>query len=45
MAATIPQTNLSGLARKLVEDSVIEQEQALSAQEAATKKKMPFVGI
>lgn len=44
MAATIPQTNLSGLARKLVEDSVIEQEQALSAQEAATKKKMPFVG-
>ena len=44
MAATSPQIGLSGLARKLVEDGVIEQAKAISAQEAATKKKMPFVG-
>ncbi|MDH5660883.1 MAG: type IV-A pilus assembly ATPase PilB [Gammaproteobacteria bacterium] len=41
-ATAVPQ--LSGLARKLVEDGVIDQAKALSAQEGATKKKMPFVG-
>lgn len=44
MATAAALTQLSGLARKLVEDNVIEQAKALSAQEAATKKKMPFVG-
>lgn len=44
MAIVAAATQLSGLARKLVEDGVIEQAKALSAQEAATKKRMPFVG-
>ena len=44
MATATTQMNLNGLARKLVEDGVIEQAKAFSAQEAATKKKMPFVG-
>jgi len=44
MATAAAITQLSGLARKLVEDGVIEQEKALSAQEAAAKKKMPYVG-
>lgn len=44
MAIASPNLNLNGLARKLVEDGVIEQTKALSAQEAAIKKKMPFVG-
>ena len=44
MATVAAVTQLSGLARKLVQDGIIEQEKALSAQEAATKKKMPFVG-
>lgn len=43
MATITPQINLSGLARKLVEDGVLEQAKALSAQEAAAKKKIPFV--
>ena len=44
MAIAAAATQLSGLARKLIEDGVIEQAKALSAQEAASKKKMPFVG-
>lgn len=44
MAIAAATTQLSGLARKLVEDGVIEQAKAISAQEAATKKRMPFVG-
>lgn len=43
MATVAAVTQLSGLARKLVQDGIIEQEKALSAQEAANKKKMPFV--
>lgn len=43
MATAAAVTQLSGLARKLVEDGILEQAKALSAQEAATKKKMPFV--
>ena len=43
MATVAAATQLSGLARKLVEDGVIEQDKALSAQEAATKQKAPFV--
>ena len=43
MATVAAATQLSGLARKLVEDGVIEQDKAISAQEAATKKKAPFV--
>ena len=43
MATVAAVTQLSGLARKLVEDGILEQAKALSAQEAATKKKMPFV--
>ena len=45
MAIAAAVTQLSGLARKLVEDGVIDQAKALSAQAAATKKKMPFVGF
>lgn len=45
MATAAAATQLSGLARKLVEDGVIEQAKALSAQEAANKKKMPFVSF
>ena len=44
MATAAALTQLSGLARKLVEDGVIDQAKALSAQEAASKKKMPYVG-
>lgn len=44
MATAAAVTQLSGLARKLVEDGIIEQAKALSALEAANKKKMPFVG-
>jgi len=44
MATAAAVTQLSGLARKLVEDGVIEQAKALSAQAAAIKKKSPFVG-
>lgn len=43
MATVAAETQLSGLARKLVEDGVIEQDKALSAQESAAKKKTPFV--
>lgn len=44
MATVAATAQLSGLARKLVEDGVIEQEKAISAQDAANKKKIPFVG-
>lgn len=44
MAIATSQANLSGLARKLVEDGVLEKAKAISAQEAAIKKKTPFVG-
>ena len=44
MATAQLNKQLSGLARKLVEDGIIEQEKAISAQEAASKKKLPFVG-
>lgn len=44
MALATPQTNLSGLARKLVQDGVIEEGIAAQAQNEAVKKKKPFVG-
>ena len=44
MATVAATTQLSGLARKLVVDGIIDKEKAFSAQEAANKKKMPFVG-
>ena len=44
MATVAATAQLSGLARKLVEDGVIEQDKAISAQDAASKKKIPFVG-
>ena len=44
MATATQNMNLSGLARKLVEDGIIDEAKATQAQEAATKKKMPFVG-
>lgn len=44
MATAAAVTQLSGLARKLVEDGVIEQDKAVSAQAEAAKKKVPFVG-
>ncbi len=44
MATAAAVTQLSGLARKLVEDGVIEQAKAISALETASKKKTPFVG-
>ncbi len=43
MATAAAVTQLSGLARKLVEDGVLDQAKALSAQDAASKKKTPFV--
>ena len=44
MATAQPNNNLSGLSKKLVEDGILDQAKALSAQEAAAKKKTPFVG-
>ena len=44
MATAASMTQLSGLARKLVEDGIIDQAKALSSLEASAKKKMPFVG-
>ena len=43
MATVTAQISLSGLARKLVEDGILDQVKAISALEAANKKKMPFV--
>ncbi|MCW8987203.1 MAG: type IV-A pilus assembly ATPase PilB, partial [Gammaproteobacteria bacterium] len=45
MATAAAVTQLSGLARKLVEDGILEQAKAISALEAATKKKIPFVSF
>jgi len=44
MATTNLQMKLSGLARKLVQDGIIDAAKATQAQEASTKKKIPFVG-
>lgn len=44
MANAATATQLSGLARKLVEDGVIAQDKAIAAQDTATKKRIPFVG-
>lgn len=44
MVTATATTQLSGLARKLVEDGVIEQDKALSAQVTSSKKRLPFVG-
>jgi len=43
MATTSPKTNLSGLARRLVADGLIEKEAALQAQEDAAKAKVALV--
>ena len=43
MATATPNMNLSGLARKLVQDGIIEATKAAEAQESANKKKVPFV--
>ena len=43
MATTNLQMKLSGLARKLVQDGIIDAAKATQAQEASTKKKIPFV--
>ncbi|MEW8251164.1 MAG: ATPase, T2SS/T4P/T4SS family, partial [Candidatus Thiodiazotropha sp.] len=43
MATTNPKVNLSGLARCLIQDRLISEEQAESAFSEALKKKMPFV--
>ncbi|MEW8036788.1 MAG: type IV-A pilus assembly ATPase PilB [Candidatus Thiodiazotropha sp.] len=43
MATTNPKVNLSGLARCLIQDRLISEEQAESAFSEALKKKLPFV--
>ncbi|MES9925595.1 MAG: type IV-A pilus assembly ATPase PilB [Candidatus Thiodiazotropha endolucinida] len=43
MATTNPKINLSGLARCLIQDRLISEEQAESAFAEALKKKVPFV--
>ena len=43
MATTKPQINLSGLARCLIQDSLISTEEAERAFDASIKKKLPFV--
>lgn len=43
MATANVTVNLSGLARKLVEDGVLEETKAIAAQNDALKKKLPFV--
>ncbi len=45
MAAPTKKINLSGLARKLVLDGLLEEEKAQSAFEESLKKKKPFVSI
>ena len=45
MAAPTKKINLSGLARKLVLDGVLDEEKAQSAFEEALKKKRPFVSL
>ncbi|MET0060894.1 MAG: type IV-A pilus assembly ATPase PilB [Candidatus Thiodiazotropha endolucinida] len=43
MATTNPKVNLSGLARCLIQDRLISEEEAESAFSEALKKKVPFV--
>ncbi|MCU7851127.1 MAG: type IV-A pilus assembly ATPase PilB [Candidatus Thiodiazotropha sp. (ex Monitilora ramsayi)] len=43
MATTKPQINLSGLARCLIQDNLLTEEQAERAFDASLKKKKPFV--
>ena len=43
MATPSAQMNLSGLARKLVLDGILQEGDAIKAQDAANKKKIPFV--
>ncbi len=43
MATTKPQLNLSGLARCLIQDNLLTEEQAQRAFEESLKKKTPFV--
>jgi type IV pilus assembly protein PilB len=43
MATPSAQMNLSGLARKLVLDGLLQEADAIKAQETANKKKLPFV--
>ena len=42
MATPKAQMNLSGLARKLVLDGLLSEADAIKAQDAATKKKLPL---
>jgi type IV pilus assembly protein PilB len=43
MATVNPKINLSGLARRLVQDQLIAEDKALEAFEQSQKKKIPFV--
>lgn len=43
MATVAPTTQLSGLARKLVQDGIIDAAKAAQAQETSNKKKIPLV--
>jgi type IV pilus assembly protein PilB len=43
MAITKPQINLSGLARCLIQDKLVSEEQAVTALEESLEKKSPFV--
>jgi len=43
MATPNAQIQLGGLARKIVQDGLLEEEQAIAAQAAAAKEKVPFV--
>jgi type IV pilus assembly protein PilB len=43
MASANPKIHLGGLARRLVQDGMIDEEAATKAHEEAKKKKMPFV--
>ena len=43
MATTNLKITLSGLARKLVNDGLLSEEEALKATEASQKDKVPFV--
>ena len=43
MATPSPQMHLSGLARQLILEGALQEEDATKAQEQANKKKMPLV--
>jgi len=45
MAVSTAKINLTGLARKLVMDGLLEEEAALQAHQDALKKKIPFVSF